>query len=144
MQWPNFLFYTRCSMMPVKSGIFSLIFLCSLCTTTLWGQTPCTTLGQTPSTAFPVCGTTTFHQDNVPICNTNSLFVPGCSGTGNANYENKNPFWYKFTCYVSGTLGFTITPDDLTDDYDWQLYDVTGLNADEVFTNQNIIISGNW
>ena len=101
-------------------------------------------MGQTPSTAFPVCGTTTFDQDNVPICSTNSLYVPGCSGNGNANYENRNPFWYKFTCYVSGSLGFVITPTDLTDDYDWQLYDVTGLNADDVFTNQNIIISGNW
>lgn len=104
----------------------------------------CTTLGQTPSTAFPVCGTTAFKQSNVPICSSNSLYVPGCSGTGNADYANKNPFWYKFTCYVSGTLGFVITPNDLKDDYDWQLYDITGLSPDQVFTNRNIIVTGNW
>jgi len=130
-------------MMSVKSGIFFLIIFLSLYANLAFGQA-CTTLGQTPSTAFPVCGTTTFVQNNVPLCRTNSLFVPGCSGAGNANYENRNPFWYRFTCYVSGTLGFVITPTDLTDDYDWQLYDVTGLNPDDVFTNNNIIVTGNW
>src|SRR5437016_4766902 len=70
---------------------------------------PCTTLGQTPSTAFPVCGTTTFHQSTVPLCATNDIIVPGCTSDG-ANYQNKNPFFYKFTCFVSGTLGFIITP----------------------------------
>ncbi len=129
--------------MSVKTGISILIVFLCLHVNAVLGQA-CTTLGQTPSTAFPVCGTTTFNQDSVPLCNTTSLFVPGCSGNGNANYANKNPFWYKFKCYVSGTLGFIITPKDLTDDYDWQLYDVTGLNPDEVFTNRNIIVSGNW
>ena len=104
----------------------------------------CTALGQTPPTAFPVCGTLTFQQNNVPICSTTDLYVPGCTGTDNALYSNKNPFWYKFTCYQSGTLGFQITPHDLGDDYDWQLYDVTGLDPNEVYTNHNIIVTGNW
>lgn len=109
-----------------------------------WGQS-CTTLGQTPPTAFPVCGTTVFTQNNVPICSTNNLFVPGCSGASGApDYENKNPFWYKFTCYQSGTLSFLISPMNQNDDYDWQLYDITGLPADAVFTNRNIIVAGNW
>ncbi|MGK2863071.1 MAG: gliding motility-associated C-terminal domain-containing protein, partial [Chitinophagaceae bacterium] len=129
--------------MTQKPGILLLfIFLC-LHVNTVLGQA-CSTLGQTPATAFPVCGTTKFEQDNVPLCSTNSLFVPGCSGNGNANYENRNPFWYKFTCYIPGSLGFVITPKDLTDDYDWQLYDVTGLDPQEVFTNRDIIVSGNW
>ena len=94
---------------------------------------PCTTIGQTPATAFPVCGTTVFQQTTVPFCSTNNLFVPGCSGDG-ADYENKNPYWYKFTCYASGTLGFLITPNDANDDYDWQLYDITGLTPNAVFS----------
>ena len=131
-------------MISAKSGILLLLVFLSVFVNSAYSQV-CTTLGQTPATAFPVCGTTDFEQNNVPLCSTNSLFVPGCSdGTGAANYENRNPFWYKFTCFQSGTLGFTITPKDLTDDYDWQLYDVTGLNPDAVFTNRNIIISGNW
>jgi len=104
----------------------------------------CTTLGQNPSTALPVCGTTVFNQINVPICSSNLLFVPGCSGNGNASYENKNPFWYKFTCFTSGTLGFVITPNNLADDYDWQLYDITGRNPDEVYTNGSLVVTGNW
>jgi hypothetical protein len=106
-----------------------------------WAQ-PCTELGQNPSTAFPVCGTTAFNQANVPLCNTNEVYVPGCqNGTV---YENKNPYWYKFTCFQTGTLGFVITPLNLDDDYDWQLYDVTGVDPQEVFTNRSIIVSGNW
>ena len=105
---------------------------------------PCTTLGQTPATAFPVCGTTTFHQDSVPACRTNDLFVPGCSGTSNADYANRNPFFYKFTCYTSGTLGFQITPNAVNEDYDWQLYDITGHDPNDIFTDHQIIVSGNW
>ncbi len=106
---------------------------------------PCTTLGQTPSTAFPVCGTTKFTQNTVPLCKTNSIFVPGCSvGAGSANYENKNPFFYKFTCYVSGTLGFAITPLAVNEDYDWQLYDITGVSPNDIFSNNSLVVTGNW
>ena len=122
-----------------------LLFLISIFVINKSFAQVCTSLGQTPSTAFPVCGTATFIQNNVPICSTSSLFVPGCSGgNSNTNYENKNPYWYKFTCYTSGTFAFTLTPNTASDDYDWQLYDITGLNPDEVFTNRNIIVSGNW
>lgn len=107
-------------------------------------QAPCTTLGQTPATAFPVCGTTTFRQNSVPLCGTTPLYVPGCSGSGNANYENKNPFFYKFTCYTAGTLGFLITPLAADEDYDWQLYDITGRNPNDIFTVNSLVVTGNW
>ncbi|HET9430185.1 MAG TPA: PKD domain-containing protein, partial [Chitinophagaceae bacterium] len=125
---------------PAPLLVFTLLLSTSL---PLWSQ-PCTTPGQTPSTAFPVCGTTTFQQNTVPICSTNDLFVPGCSGTGGANYQNKNPFFYKFTCFVAGTLGFLITPNANDEDYDWQLYDITGKDPNEIFTNSSLIVSGNW
>ena len=118
--------------------IFFIAFFCEDC------NAQCTTLGQNPSTAFPVCGTTTFQQTTVPICASNDLYVPGCSGTGSALYQNKNPFWYKFTCFSSGTLGFVITPIDGGDDYDWQLYDITGQNPNAVYTVSSLVISGNW
>jgi gliding motility-associated-like protein len=103
----------------------------------------CTTLGQTPATAFPVCGTTVFHQSTVPLCSTNDILVPGCTGDG-AAYQNKNPFFYKFTCYVSGTLGFLIKPLAPNEDYDWQLWDITGRNPNDIFTVSSIVVSGNW
>lgn len=107
-----------------------------------WSQA-CTTLGQTPSTAFPVCGTSVFTQNSVPLCATNSLYVPGCSGTS-ANYENRNPFFYRFTCFVSGSLGFLITPLAPNEDYDWQLYDITGRDPNDIFTVNSLVVTGNW
>ena len=103
----------------------------------------CNAPGQTPSTAFPVCGTSVFQQTTVPICSSHNLVVPGCSGDG-AAYQDKNPYWYKFTCYQTGSLGFLISPKNQGDDYDWQLYDITGRNPDEVFTNASLIVTGNW
>ncbi len=104
----------------------------------------CTALGQNPNTAFPVCGTTSFQQLIVPICSGPGLFVPGCTVGGGSSYDNKNSFWYKFTCYQSGTLSFLIKPNTPSDDYDWQLYDVTGINPSDVFANPNNIVTGNW
>ena len=102
----------------------------------------CTVLGQTPTTAFPVCGTTVFKQTTVPICRTSDLVVPGCSSAD--GYGDKNPFYYVFTCYGSGTLGFLITPNNSGDDYDWQLYDITGHNPNDIYTDKTLVVTGNW
>jgi hypothetical protein len=126
-----------------KPTILLLFLFFLLSRIPVFGQV-CTVIGQTPSTAFPVCGTTVFQQNVVPICSTNDLFVPGCSGSGGADYENKNPFFYKFTCYVAGTLGFTIIPNSPDEDYDWQLYDITGRNPNDIFTDNSLVVTGNW
>ncbi|HYE55051.1 MAG TPA: PKD domain-containing protein, partial [Chitinophagaceae bacterium] len=102
---------------------------------------PCTTPGQTPGTAFPVCGTSVFNQNTVPLCDGRTLPSPNCT---NITLADKNPFWYKFTCFQSGTLGFVITPNDLSSDYDWELYDVTGVNPEAVYTNGSLVQSCNW
>ncbi|HLK27833.1 MAG TPA: hypothetical protein VKT28_04585, partial [Puia sp.] len=73
----------------------------------------CSTIGQTPATAFPVCGTDTFTQTTVPACNNGTVQTFCNDGVG---YQALNPFWYQFTCFQSGTLGFLITPAILTDD----------------------------
>jgi len=125
----------------MMSKLFSFLFFLAFISQLSFGQ--CTSLGQTAATAFPVCGTASFFQKNVPICTNNNLYVPGCDRDGTV-YTDKNPFWYKFTCYQTGTFGFLITPNDLLDDYDWQLYDVTGLDPDAVYINRNIIVTGNW
>jgi len=124
----------------------SILLLLILVCGNLYAQTPCTTLGQNPSTAFPVCGTSVFQQDSVPICVSNVLYVPGCSVPGDTStlYQNKNPFWYKFTCFQSGTLSFVIIPNSPFEDYDWQLYDVTGHNPDDVYTDTTLVVTGNW
>ncbi|HVF96936.1 MAG TPA: hypothetical protein VM871_06435, partial [Flavisolibacter sp.] len=117
--------------------IIALLILCCR----LHAQT-CTAAGQNPSTAFPVCGTSTFTQASVPLCGGRAMPFNGC-GT-NSGLTDINPFWYKFTCFQSGTLGFLITPNNLNDDYDWELYDITGRNPDDVYTDGNLVVSNNW
>lgn len=105
---------------------------------------PCTTPGQNPLTAVPVCGSA-FTQSDVPACHGNNLFVPGCSQMyNNYEYANRNPFWYKFTCSTSGTLGFLVFPHARDEDYDWQLYDITGHNPDDIYTDTSLVIAGSW
>ena len=110
------------------------------CVTAAMGQS-CTTLGQTPFTAFPVCGQSTFIQKNVPICK--NADIPSLCNDG-VRLEDKNPFWYKFTCFSAGTLGFMITPDNREDDYDWQLFDITGHDPGEVYSNKTLFVACAW
>ncbi len=102
----------------------------------------CTALGQNPQTAFPVCGTAVFSQNSVNICGDRAV-VSRCTALGTL-FTDKNPYWYKFTCFTSGTLGFTITPNNLSDDYDWQLFDVTGRNVADVYTDVSMFVACNW
>ncbi len=101
---------------------------------------PLSSLGQNPSTAFPVCGIATFPQTAVPICGNRRIPCP-CSGT---LFTDKNPYWYKFTCFSAGTLGFVITPINSNDDYDWQLFDITNRNPDDVYTDGSLFVCCNW
>ncbi len=102
----------------------------------------CTALGQTPATAFPVCGSDTFVQKSVPVCSNGTVPVP-CPANGNV-YEDLNPFWYTFTCFSAGTLGLTIKPNDLSDDYDWQLFDISGHLYPDVYADPSLLVACNW
>ena len=99
----------------------------------------CVAAGQNPSTAFPVCGTSTFTQTSVALCGGKTIPAAGCG-----QVTDVNPYWYKFTCFQSGTLGFVIAPHTASDDYDWQLFDITGVNPDAVYTNPNLTVAFNW
>ena len=107
----------------------------------LQAQSGCTNPGQTPSTAFPVCGTATFTQTVVPLCDGQLIATPACIDD---NLKDVNPYYYKFTCFQAGTLGFLITPKDLGDDYDWELCDITNKDPDQIYTDPNIVVSSNW
>lgn len=118
-----------------KWKVFLLPVLLCIQLTTL--AQPCTNQGQTPTTAFPVCGSTVFVQ----------TFVPNCQAQGaisNCGVSTNNPYYYKFTVYTSGTLGFLITPIIPNDDYDFALFNVTNVaSPNEIFTNGNLIKTGN-
>ncbi len=100
----------------------------------------CTTLGQNPATAFPVCGTSVFSQTTVPFCGGRNIPAPPCP---RGPFSDKNPFWYKFTCFATGTLGFQITPNT-PEDYDWEIFDITGRNPDDVYSDASLIVAYNW
>ena len=100
----------------------------------------CTGLGQNPGTAFPVCGTASFIQTTVSPCGGRA--VPGPCGS--TMLTDINPYWYKFTCFTAGTIGFTIAPNTATDDYDWQLFDVTNKNPDDIYTDATLFVACNW
>lgn len=117
-----------------------LILICLFCQA-LYAQNTCTGIGQKPETAFPVCGTSIFNQSTVPACTGGSMFAPGCT---DVPLTDMNPYWYKFTCFASGTLGFTITPNNLGDDYDWQLFDITGKSPTAVYTDPSCFVACNW
>ena len=104
----------------------------------------CTMLGQTPATAFPVCGSNIFVQDSVPQCDNGQVPTTCPVGPGEPTYDDLNPFWYKFTCFKSGTLGLLVSPRDPNDDYDWQIWDVTGQPVNSVYTNLNLVIAADW
>ena len=119
---------------------FTTLLLLSFILIQGYSQNTCGGLGQTPGGAFPVCGTDTFKQTTVPACGGRTLVAPGC---GNA-LSDLNPFWYRFTCYTAGSLGFLITPNNLNDDYDWQLFDITNHNADDVYADPSLFVACNW
>lgn len=127
----------------MKKILVTVLALFIVASTRLIAQ--CSTLGQTASTAFPVCGTGNFFQGNVPSCVNSGIFVPGCSGSA-CSYEDLNPFWYRFTCFTSGSLGFIIDPINSSDDYDWQIFDITGRNPNDVYSNTSasMVVAANW
>jgi gliding motility-associated-like protein len=100
----------------------------------------CPNPGQNPSAAFPVCGTGTFIQSSVNLCNGKNIPNPKC----NPSYDDRNPYYYKFTCFESGTLGLLITPNDASSDYDWQIFDITSRNPNDIFTADWLSICSNW
>jgi gliding motility-associated-like protein len=122
----------------IKNKIVLIVLLC-FAARNGFSQT-CAGLGQNPGSAFPVCGTDTFSIASVPICGNRQ--VPGpCRAVP---LTDKNPFWYKFTCFTSGTLGFVITPNTISDDYDWQIFDITNHNPSDVYTDASLFVACNW
>ena len=118
--------------------IFTLSFFIVALISGAYAQ-PCSLPGMTPSNAIPVCGTAVFHQDQVVNCTGPNVAQPFCS----IGATSSSSFWYKFTCYQSGSLGFLISGISGSDDYDWVLFDITGHDPNDVFTNSSLAISIN-
>ncbi len=131
-------------MLPKKIILFIFLFFLAKSITAQF----CPQLGARPTGAYVVCGNITFDMPDPYFCVNRKIFVPGCTGRFNNGSRDtmydENPFWFRFTCYQTGNLGFLITPTNLNDDYNWQLFDITGTVPNAVYSNQPIAVSGNW
>lgn len=92
---------------------------------------------------------------SIKVCNNTYNQPNSYSGTGNVPNEidssnsclgsgEKNDVWYTFTVVSSGNLNFTITPNQLTDDYDWAIYNLTNANCSDIFSNSSLMVSCNY
>lgn len=62
-----------------------------------------------------------------------------CLGSG-----EKNGVWYVFNVSTTGNLGFLITPNDPSDDYDWAVFNLTNASCADIATNANLQVSCNY
>lgn len=105
------------------------------------GQSTCTLPGQTPVSAIPVCSGEPLSVSTPVFCG--NLSVP-VSCPGGFTYQNTNPLFFRIACYNTGTFGFLITPSGVSDNYDWQLFDITNRNPYDIFTAPSTFVACNW
>ena len=93
----------------------------------------------------------------IPICN--QVYTETSSPNGAGNYTNEingtsqggiccmdnelNSIWYTFTVNTSGTFGFTLTPNNSNDDYDWAMFDITNATCADIFNDISLQVSCN-
>lgn len=89
----------------------------------------------------------------IPVCQ--KVYKEEKSPEGDGNYHNEintnisctagelNSIWYLFTVQENGELGFLITPNDLNDDYDWALFNITNADCSQIATMQSMMVSCN-
>lgn len=58
----------------------------------------------------------------------------------------KNSVWYVFTVVSDGDLGFELTPKRADNDYDWAVFNLTGISCDEMslVANRDRVVSCNY
>lgn len=125
----------------MKRAFSALVLLCSIVFAA--NAQYCMNPGQAPKRAIPICGSVKFVAPFPQNCSGSTFANPGAGCPANL-FREEAAHWYKITATQGGTLQMTITPHDLNDDYDWAIFDVTGLDENEVYTNTNITISANW
>ncbi len=93
----------------------------------------------------------------IPICA--QIYTENTSPSGSGNYPNEvngtsqggiccmdnelNSIWYTFTVNQSGDFGFTLTPNNLTDDYDWAMFNITNGSCADIFNDISMQVSCN-
>ena len=100
--------------------------------------------GQTPMSATFICTSDTISHGTVNACT--PQYVPfvgqyGCTNYNPLDYYTGKPMWYRFHCYTGGTFGFFLKYNT-NDNYEWQLYDITNHNPNDIFSDDTLAITG--
>lgn len=91
----------------------------------------------------------------IPVCQ--DTFVQNTPYSGSGAIPNEinnnssclitgevNDVWYTFTVQSAGDLCFSIVPNDLTDDYDWAVFNLSNAPCDNIFTDSSLEVSCNF
>jgi gliding motility-associated-like protein len=108
------------------------ITLICIATLRLWAQSDC-------NSAVSVCDFV-YDENNSPA-GTGAVVeaAPGSCQTGG----EFNSAWYIFSPQTDGLFGFVLQPNDLDDDYDWSLFDITDNGCAGINTGASPEISCN-
>ena len=93
----------------------------------------------------------------IPVCT--EIYVETSAPSGAGNYTNEingtsqggiccmdnelNSIWYTFTVNNNGNFGFTLTPNNPNDDYDWAMFNITNASCDDIFNDVSLQVSCN-
>lgn len=89
----------------------------------------------------------------IPVCQ--NFYSQSSAHSGSGSIPNEintsisctagelNSVWYTFTTTEAGLLGFVITPNNLNDDYDWALFNITNASCAQIATNPALQVSCN-
>ena len=91
----------------------------------------------------------------IPICQSQFTTSTAYAGTGNVGSEinsansclfsgEKNDVWYQFTVQNSGQFCFAIDPINNSNDYDWGLWNLTGANCSDIYSNATLSVACNF
>ncbi len=86
--------------------------------------------------AIPVCQESYYQPNSYEGEGQNPNEIPtggGCPGNCLASGE-KNDVWYILTVQTGGYLGFIISPNNNSNDYDWAVYDLTNNECSDIYS----------
>ena len=88
--------------------------------------------------AISICGNSDISYTSSGIGNITEILNQngGCLGT-----NERFSVWYNFTAATTGTLAFTIAPNDPSDDYDFAVYGPTTNGCTSLQNGSNVFIS---
>lgn len=114
------------------SGFWVLVTTCSFAQLT----------NQDCLNAIPVCQNTYVQPNSYVGKGSDTLEINPLISCLNAG--ERNDVWYTFTVSVSGTLSFTLFPNNPNNDYDFALYNITNATCNDIRSNPGLEVACNF